>query len=160
MSGLAEHDTPALASLRAAGIHHEVVRTGPVTGVEEAAAARGIPVAALVKSIVVRIGDDRYTFVLVPGDRVIDWAKLRAHLAVRRASLPNADEALSVTGYERGAITPFGSTRAWPAVVDATLLEHPVVSLGGGAHGVSVRVSPSDVVAGLAAEVADVTAPA
>ena len=51
---------------------------------------------------------------LVPGGRRFDWPKVRAHLGVKRLSLPDADEAHRVTGYERGAITPFGASRAWP----------------------------------------------
>ena len=42
---------------------------------------------------------------------LISWPKLRGHLGVKRLSLPDADEALAVTGYVRYTITPFGSTR-------------------------------------------------
>ena len=50
--------------------------------------------------------------VVVPAGRRFDWAKLRGHLGVRRLTLPDADEARDVTGYERYTITPVGSTRA------------------------------------------------
>jgi prolyl-tRNA editing enzyme YbaK/EbsC (Cys-tRNA(Pro) deacylase) len=43
-------------------------------------------------------------------------------------------------------------------IVDTALLDHAVVSLGGGAHGVSVKIDPSAIVRALEAEVADVTA--
>jgi Cys-tRNA(Pro)/Cys-tRNA(Cys) deacylase len=105
----------------------------------------------------VRRGDDDYVFVLVPGGRRFDWPKLRAHLGVRRLSLPDAAEALAVTGYERGAITPFGAKRAWPVIIDASALEHGVVAIGGGAHGVNLHLSPDELVAHLSAEVADVS---
>ena len=48
-------------------------------------------------------------FVLVPGDRVIAWPKLRALLGVTRLSMPDADAAKAATGYERGTITPDGA---------------------------------------------------
>ena len=41
---------------------------------------------------------------------MISWPKLRALLGVNRISMPSADVALAVTGYERGTITPLGST--------------------------------------------------
>ena len=97
-----------------------MVRTEPAHSAEESAELQGIEVGALLRSIVVRRGDDDYVFVLVPGGRRFDWPKLRAHLGVSRLSLPDADEARAATGYERGAITPFGAARAWPVIVDAS----------------------------------------
>jgi Cys-tRNA(Pro) deacylase len=151
--------TPALEAVAAAGIPHDVVRTRRARSVEEAAELRGVSVHALLKTLVVRRTGDRYVFVLVPGDRVIDWPKLRTHLGVRRLSLPDADEARRVTGYERGAITPFGATRAWPVVADASLPERGPVSIGGGAHGVSITLDAGDLVAVLDAAIVDVTSP-
>jgi Cys-tRNA(Pro) deacylase len=148
----------ALAAVEAAGLAHRVIRHGPVRSLAEAAAARGVQPAAVVKTIVVRRGDDDFLFVLVPGDRTISWPKLRSLLGVSRMSMPDAATALEVTGYERGTITPFGSTRAWPVVADERLLGHEV-TLGGGAHGVAVAVDGAAAVAALAATVADVTDP-
>jgi Cys-tRNA(Pro)/Cys-tRNA(Cys) deacylase len=98
-------------------------------------------------------------FVLVPGGRQIDWPRLRAHLRTRRLSLPDEAEARAVTGYDRGAITPFGSTRAWPVVADASILEVDRVAIGGGARGVNLHLAPGDAVRALAADIADVTRP-
>lgn len=154
-----DESTPALEALTAAGIPHEVVRTRRARSMEEAAALRGVPAAALLKTLVVRRASDDYVFVLVPGDRVIDWAKLRAHLGERRMTLPDADEALVASGYERGTITPFGATTAWPVVADARIAGLDEVSLGGGAHGVSVRLEASVLIDALGAAIADVTKP-
>lgn len=148
--------TPAIADVTARDLDHIVVRHGPVRSLEEAAEARGVSPADIVKTLVVRRGDEDYLFVLVPGDRVISWPKLRALLGVSRLSMPDADVALEVTGYERGTITPFGATRRWPVIADASLA-HTVVSIGGGGHGVSLTMSADDVITALAAEVADVT---
>jgi Cys-tRNA(Pro)/Cys-tRNA(Cys) deacylase len=153
-------DTPALTALAASGLDHEVIRTRRADSIEEASELRGVPVAAILKTIVVRRGEGDYVFVLVPGDRAIDWGKLRRHLGVRRLSLPDASAARDATGYERGAITPFGSTQAWPVVADEAVLRSTPVSIGGGAHGVSVMIDARLLVARLAAAVADVTKPA
>ena len=147
----------ALAAADELGLAHTVTRHGPVRSLEEAAEARGVPPSAVVKTLVVRLSDDDYRFVLVPGDREIAWAKLRSLLGVNRISLPSADVALAVTGYERGTITPLGSTRAWPVVADAALVGP--ISLGGGAHGVALTVDADDQVRAVSATVADVTEP-
>ena len=149
--------TPALEALAATGVTHRVVRTEPAGSAEESAALQGIPLAALLRTIVVRRGDDDYLFVLVPAGRRFDWPKLRAHLGVSRLSLPDADEAQDVTGYARYTITPFGSSRAWPVIADASIRDQPVVAIGGGAHGVNVHLRPADLIAATAADVVDVT---
>ena len=153
-------DTPAIAQVRAAGIEHEVVRTRPAGSPEESAELQGIALGALIRTLVVRRGENDYLFVLVPGGRRFEWPKLRAHLGVKRMTMPDAEEARSVTGYERGAITPFGSSRTWPVLVDAAALDHDRVAIGGGARGVNLHLSPRDLVEHLGAEVADLSAPA
>src|SRR5207344_1857901 len=95
--------------------------------------------ARIVKTIVVRRADDDFLLVLVPGDRAISWPKLRELLGVSRLSMPDAAVARDATGYERGTITPFGSTTAWPVVADERLLGREI-TLGAGAHGVAVAV--------------------
>ena len=149
--------TPATRAAVASGVTHRVVRTERAGSAEEAATLQGIPTGALLRTIVVRRGEDDYLFVLVPAGRRFDWPKLRAHLGVRRMTLPDAEEARAVTGYERYTITPFGSTRAWPVIVDATAMAQPVVSVGGGAFGVNIHLAPADLVACLDGAVADVS---
>lgn len=151
--------TPAIDAIADAGIPFDVVRTERAHSPEESADLQGIPLGALLRTIVVRRGEDDYRFVLVPGGRRFDWPKLRAHLGVKRLSLPDAEEARAATGYERGAITPFGATRAWPVIADASIGALERVAIGGGAHGVNLHLAPADLVAALGAEVADVTEP-
>jgi Cys-tRNA(Pro) deacylase len=147
---------PAQDALEATKIEHTVLTHGPVHSVEEAAAALGIEVADVVKTLVVRRGDDDFLFVLVPGDRAISWPKLRALLGVSRLSMPDAAEAKRVTGYERGTITVFGSTTAWPVIADERIRGRRV-SLGAGQRGVAFLVEADDAVAAVQGTYADVT---
>ncbi|MGH3331173.1 MAG: aminoacyl-tRNA deacylase [Nocardioidaceae bacterium] len=147
----------ALAAADALGLTYRVTRHGPVRSLEEAAEARGVAPAAVVKTIVVRLAEDDFRFVLVPGDREIAWPKLRSALGVNRLSMPDADTAREVTGYVRGTITPLGSTTAWPVLADESMAG--TVSLGGGAHGVALSVDATELVTALDATVADVTDP-
>jgi Cys-tRNA(Pro)/Cys-tRNA(Cys) deacylase len=149
---------PALEALDSSGIAYRVIRHGPVRNLAEAAFARGVEPADVVKTMVVRRGEGDYVFVLVPGDRAIAWAKLRALLGVSRLSLPDAAVAKEVTGYERGTITPFGSTSAWPVIADERVLGREI-TLGAGEHGVAVAVRAADALAVLGATVADFTEP-
>jgi len=154
---MADGSTPAIDAVVAAGLPHTVVRTERAGSAQESADLQGIPLDALLRTIVVRRGDDDYLFVLVPADRRFDWPKLRAHLGVRRLTLPDADEARVVTGYERYTITPFGSTRAWPVILDAAAIGHERVSVGGGAFGVNLHLAPADLIRQLGGEIVEVS---
>ena len=151
--------TPAIAALERAGVPFRVVRTEIAGSAEESAAFQGIELGALLRSILVRRAADDYVFVLVPGGRRFDWPKLRAHLGTSRLSLPDAEEARTITGYERGAITPFGALRAWPVIADASIEAREVVAIGGGARGVNVHIAPVDLVTVTGAEVVDISVP-
>ena len=152
-----EPDTPALRAIAGSDLTVRVVRTRPASSAEESAELQGIPLGALLRTLVVRRGEHDYLFVLVPAGRRFDWPKLREHLGVRRLSMPDAEEARDVTGYERGTITPFGASRAWPVIVDAAALGADLVAIGGGARGVNLHLAPADLVTALEATVADVS---
>jgi prolyl-tRNA editing enzyme YbaK/EbsC (Cys-tRNA(Pro) deacylase) len=64
----------------AAGLSHRVIGHGPVRSLAEATRARGVAPADVVKTLVVRRGEDDFLFVLVPGDRTLSWPKLRRML--------------------------------------------------------------------------------
>jgi Cys-tRNA(Pro) deacylase len=152
-----EPDTPAIRALRATRVEFAIVQTERPSSVEESARLQGIDPGSLLRTIVIRRREHDYVFVLVPGGREIDWPKLRAHLGVRRLSLPDQEEAREATGYERGAITPFGAANPWPVIADASIERLDRVAIGGGARGVNVHLAASDLLAQSDASVADVT---
>jgi Cys-tRNA(Pro) deacylase len=164
MSTSGPDEEAAASAIAATGIEHVVTRHGRVGSLAEAAAARGVEPAAIIKTLVVRRGEDDFLLVLVPGDRGISWPKLRGLLGVSRLSMPDAEIARAATGYERGTITPFGSLGDWPVVMDDRIASQTAVSIGGGAHGVAFTLAGADLATALATRpsgvrVADVTDP-
>ena len=149
---------PAESAAAAAGLAYRVIHHGPVRSVAEAAAAQGVELRDLVKTLVVRRGEGDFVFVLVPGDRQISWPKLRALLGVNRLSMPDAATAKEATGYERGTITPFGAATPWPVIADE-LTRGRTISLGAGKRGVGLRVRADEAVRALGGRFADVTEP-
>ncbi len=148
----------AVQHLEDLGVPYDLVEYGRVRSAEEAAAARGITLRQLVKSLVVRRGDDDYLFVLIAGDTAIDWPKLRSVLGVRRVTMPSPEEAKEATGYERGTITPLGALRAWPVVADVRVAENEIISIGTGRHGRAVNLQSAHLLEALEATVADIAA--
>jgi Cys-tRNA(Pro) deacylase len=155
--------TPApavIAALEAAGLDYRVVvHDTPVHSLAEAAAARGVEVADVIKTLVVRRGEGDYLFVLVPGGRAISWPKLRALLGISRMSMPPAEEAYEATGMKRGTITPLGSRTAWPVIADVAIASRAEITLGSGAHDVAIGVDAKELLEATAATIADVTEP-
>lgn len=143
---------------RKRGLHVEVVPRRPAGSLAEAAGQMGLEVHEIVKSLVVKHKDGTFLFALVPGGRSISWPKLRALLGVNKLSLPSEDVALAATGYERGTITPLGSSTPWPVYVDSSIVSGRV-ALGAGAHGYSAFVDSAEFIAALGATVADISEP-
>jgi Cys-tRNA(Pro)/Cys-tRNA(Cys) deacylase len=148
--------TPATQALDSAGVAYRISHHGKVNSAEEAAAARGIPIEALAKSLVVRVDEGEYVIVLVPADRSLDYPKLRIVLGVRRLTMPSPEEAKDATGYARGTITPLGAG-GWPVYLDRHLAEHDEISLGSGQHGWAIALSPADLVVATNAQIVDIT---
>lgn len=148
-------DTPAIRAAEAAGISFEVHRIEPPGSLEEAAERYGIAPRQLLKTLVVRRAADDHVLVLVPGTAQLAWRKLRSHLGVSRLSLPDADEAQVATGYERGTITPFGARGGLPVLAEAGIAGSGPVTVGAGAHGVSLRLDADELLVAVGAEVVD-----
>ena len=146
------------ADAKARGVDIRVIERPAARSLEEAAELLGIQPSDIVKTLVVKRSDDTFVFALVPGGRKIAWPKLRGVLGVNKLQLPDASVAFAATGYERGTITPFGSTTAWPVVADATIPGR-TVSMGAGEHGYSLFVDADALIAAFRATVADITDP-
>jgi Cys-tRNA(Pro) deacylase len=146
------------ADAAARGLQVEFIERMRANSLEEAAEILGITPADIVKSLVVKRSDGTFLFALIPGDRQIAWPKLRALVGVNKLQLPSPELALEATGYERGTITPLGSTTAWPVYADAGMVGRRV-SMGAGEHGYSLFVQADELIAALDAVVADISEP-
>lgn len=146
--------TPGGRAASSLGIAFTEIPLGDATSPVEAARVHGVTVTAVAKSLLVRRGEDDYLLVLVPLDRSISWPKLRAVLGVSRLSMPDAETALTVTGYQRGTISPLGLEL--PVIVDESLVGQSI-TLGSGQPGTIIGLQADDVIAGFGALVADVS---
>ncbi|MBK0421856.1 YbaK/EbsC family protein [Leucobacter sp. CSA2] len=140
------------------GLDIDIRERPDANSLEEAAALLGIAPFEIVKTLVVKRSDGSYLFALVPGGRAISWPKLRALVGVNKLRMPEPALALEATGFERGTITPIGSTTAWPVYADETIVGRRV-ALGAGAHGHSLFVDADELIGAYGAIVADITVP-
>ena len=152
--GPAVDPSPGELAARSLGLAHGVIEYGRVGSVAEAAEARGVAVADVVKTLVVKVPPDLVVLVLVPGDRSLAWPKLRNVLGSNRCALPDADTARALTGYERGTITPLGLEL--PVIADERIRGRRI-TLGSGRHGVAIALAADDLLAAFSARVADIS---
>ena len=144
------------ADAAARGLAVDIFARAPSSSLADAATLLGIEVSDIVKSLVVKRSDGAFLFALVPGGRSISWPKLRAVVGVNKLQMPAADVALAATGYERGTITPLGSSTAWPVYADESVCGRRV-SMGAGEQGYSLFVEANALIAALNATVADIS---
>ena len=145
----------ARADARERGLPIEVRERPSARSLEEAAAAIGVEPLHLIKTLVVRRGADDYLLALIPGDRALSWPQLRAAAGVSRMTLPDADEARAVTGYERGTITPIGCSTPWPVFIDDSVSGR--IAIGSGSHRHSILVEAADLIHAYEATVVPLT---
>ncbi|MCG2866765.1 MAG: YbaK/EbsC family protein, partial [Vulcanisaeta sp.] len=101
-----------------------------VETVERAARESGEPVSRIVKTILLRVGDE-YAVAIVRGDRRIDLERL-SHLLGRGVVMARAREVRQVLGVEVGAVTPFSErVKSLRVVMDPAILENDYVLCGG-----------------------------
>ncbi|MEB3860468.1 MAG: YbaK/EbsC family protein, partial [Desulfurococcales archaeon] len=126
-----------------------------VRSVREASEALGVPPSRIVKTIVV-VDGERTIACIVPGDRRLDMAKLRAavggspRLATRR-------EVRERTGYEAGGVPPSPLPDYVVVVLDERLLRVDRVYGGGGDEYTLLEFSPRDLVESGRVIVADIS---
>jgi prolyl-tRNA editing enzyme YbaK/EbsC (Cys-tRNA(Pro) deacylase) len=113
--------------LRELGLDAEVEELPDSTRTaKEAAAAVGVEVGQIVKSLVF-MGESGPILCLCAGDRRVDTDKLGPD--VRQA---DGDEVREATGYAIGGVPPVGHDRPIPTVVDASLRRFERVWCAGG----------------------------
>ena len=152
-------EPPVAAALTTAGVSHRVfVHPGPVHSLEQAAQERGQQPEQIVRSILFRIAEGDYVMALVAGPAQISWKALRRYLGQSRLTMADRDEVKRVTGYEIGAVAPFGLPAPVRVLVDTGVVEQEEVSLGSGVRGTTVILRVADLLPALGdVEIVDLT---
>lgn len=122
----------------------------------EAVAALGLDASRVFKTIVVSV-DDRLTLAVVPADAEVDLKATADALGGRRAVVAAPADAERATGYVLGGISPLGTRRALPTVIDASAGDWPTIHVSAGRRGVELELAPADLVrltAGVSAPIA------
>ena len=141
---------PVSVALTEKGISHEVfVHPGPLRSLEQAAEERGQRPEQIVRSILFRIAEGQYCMVLMAGPTQVDWKILRQHLGTNRLTMATKDEVLAVTGYPLGAVAPLGLSNPIKIMVDHSVEQEEIISLGSGIRSVAIVMKSADLLKAL-----------
>ena len=124
--------------------HREFRHAGPVRSLEQAAAERGQQPEQIIRSILFRLAADDFVMVLMAGPQQIDWKALRRTLGEKRLTTASEEEMLRITGYQRGAVAPFGLPAPLRVLADESIFGPEEVSLGSGVRGTTIILSSAD----------------
>lgn len=145
------------AFINAHAIPAEIVYLAvPTPTVETAAEAVDTHPRNIVKSILFLV-EGQPVLALANGTSRIEYRVLAAYFDVNRkkVKLANAEQTLAITGYEVGAVPPFGHPQPLRTLMDTLILETPQVYAGGGERNALLRVAAADIQRIAQAEVLD-----
>lgn len=66
----------------------------------------------------------------------------RREMGVKKVSFAPPDLTAELTGMIMGGVTPFGLPETVPVLVDAAVMDHPWVIVGGGSRSLKIKVDP------------------
>lgn len=159
--------TPAIELVRRAGIGHRLhayepaerhgrARDARPTYGLEAADALGVEPGRIYKTLVASV-DGRLVLAVVPVAGELDLKRLAGAVQGRHATLADPAAAERATGYVIGGISPLGSRRPLPVVIDAGAMAHATILVSAGRRGVQLELAPADFVRLAAATPAHIT---
>jgi Cys-tRNA(Pro) deacylase len=141
---------PVSQALSELNIPHTVFNhPGDLKSLQQAASERSQEPDQVVRTLLFRESKGAYLLVLVAGPDQINWKKLRQHLGVSRITLASRAEVFQVTGYELGAVAPFGLPQTLPVLVDRSVLDHQIISLGSGIRNSAIIMNSKDLLKAL-----------
>ena len=114
----------------------------------------GIPCEQSFKTLVAR-GNDAMV-VCVPVNCEVDLKKLAKASGDKKAELIHVKELLGLTGYIRGGVSPIGMKKRYPTYIHESCLEFDRIAVSGGQCGITLLMSPEDVIKVTGAKTCDI----
>jgi len=126
------------------GVRYEMLRHGEAYTAQEIASTMHVSGKNLVKSVILK-SDTGYLMVVLPADRRVDVAALRADLGFRMVALATEEEIKKIfPDCEAGAMPPFGNLYGLPVYADSALREDKNIVFNAGTHHEAIRMAYMD----------------
>lgn len=116
----------------------------------------GVPVAWVVKAMIVQCSDRSFSLVVIPGDKQLSLKKVGGALGDKNVRMATQRDVQRVTGYQVGAVSVLGFRRDdIPSYLDQHVLELERVIISSGRPDMGLELDPQDLQQALEAQVDD-----
>ena len=137
--------TRALKELSEARIPYRVMTfKAEEKSAEEVTRETGFPLAQVVKTLLVQGASKKYYLALCPGDRQVNLKNLARATDEKTVDMAQREEVPKITGYFIGGVSPIGTHRPLPVVLEQSILGMPEIAVSAGQWGCQVVLTPSD----------------
>ena len=118
----------------------------------------GVPVAWVVKAMILERSDRGFALAVVPGDRQLSLKKAGAVLDDKNVKLAQGRDVQRVTGYQVGAVSVMGYRRDdVPSYLDRAVLDLERAIISSGRPDLGLELDPHDLQRAMEAQVADLS---
>ena len=132
-------------------IEYKLLEHEPVYTSEQAAAARAdVSLHQGAKAMVLKIVNSQLSIgnclvmCVLPGDKKIDFKKLKSVLGARDVTLADPEEVEKTVGVKIGAVSPFGHLSGLKVLLDESIYDNEEIVFNAGDHCKSVKMKLSD----------------
>lgn len=148
--GRREHasETPATTLLRAHGVAFEphLYEYEEHGGTKVSARELGVDEHIVIKTLVMEDERKQPLIVLMHGDMTVSTKQLAREAGVKTVQPCDPAVAQRHTGYLVGGTSPFGTRKAMPVYMEASIAALPRIYINGGRRGFLVSMAPTDLV--------------
>jgi Cys-tRNA(Pro)/Cys-tRNA(Cys) deacylase len=109
-----------------------------------AAAEIGLPASQVFKTLVVRGDRTGVMLAVVPASAELDLKALAAASGNKKTDLVPLKEVQALTGYIRGGVSPVGTKKKYPVLIDESAREWPFIAVSAGMRGHQMLLKPDD----------------
>ncbi len=125
-------------------------------GTHQAASIIDVPEHQVIKTLVLEIDSKMPLLVLMHGDCEVSTKQLARELDVKRVEFCDSTSAQKHTGYKVGGISPFGTRKPIPVIVQSSIMALDKIYINAGKRGFLIEIDPRDLSKVLPVQVADV----
>jgi Cys-tRNA(Pro) deacylase len=135
--------TPASKLLDEAGVEYtKHLYDYRESGAVAAARQMGVDEHGVVKTLVMEDDAGNPFIVLMHGEKEVSLKKLARTMGAKNVKTTIVRDAQRLTGYTVGGISPFGTRRQLPVIVQSTILDLPYLYINAGRRGFIVGMKP------------------
>lgn len=107
------------------------------------------------KTLVLRGNASGIFVAIIPGNAELNLKKAAKVSGNKSAEMVQMKELLPLSGYVRGACSPFGMKKSYPMFIHESCLDFDFIFVSAGKRGMQIKIDPKDLISCSNAEVCD-----